>query len=457
MLAVIAVLGAAPLTAMILVVAFRAEATDDGWRFPLPAQAAAIAELLDVATPEEAPRILQAVNSPDVRVVVLPITARATQAADRAFRFSAVEWLVEAYADALAPREVAVYFASGEPGRLREAALELGPFSLTTDRPVRLDIMLSDDRLLRLETRGGIALRLFAWPLGIAAGVFGVVLSLLTVRAMWREVRPLRTLAGKVDRFARAAQPQPMSEDGPEETRAVIGAFNRMQARVAELLRARSVMLGALGHDLRTYLTRLRLRADLVEDPEQQARMIRDLDGMASVIAACTTLARLEGGALEQEETALAPIFARLAETHPALFMPPGAAATDAVVWGDRDALFLALDNLATNAFRYGRASPEAKAEVALGLRVDDDPLGARDPVAVITIEDRGPGVAPGSEAALFDAFIRGDAARNLNAPGSGLGLAIVAAVARAHRGTATLKNRAGGGLCAELTLPMAF
>lgn len=445
----------------------RADDTGGAFRFPLPAQAAAIAELIEAAPAEQLPLILDAVNSADFRVVVASRAAVEGDEVVGASRLPSVEQIIADYAAALAPLEVTVYVAADANETLSakasapsvgEKAFELGYTALWSDRPLRMDIELSGDRVLRIETRGGdLAGRIFNWPLGLIAGAIGVFIALFAVRAMWREIKPLTVLAARLDRFARAVRPQPMDENGPEEIRAVIGAFNRMQGRVSELLQARSVMLGALGHDLRTYLTRLRLRADLVEDAAQQAKMVGDLDAMESVIAASTALARLEGGPVEAQETALAPIFTRLAEAHPRLEITPAALGSDAVVWGDRDAIQLALDNMVNNAFRYGRTSADQQAEVEVDLVVEDDPLGRSDPRAVIMVRDRGPGVAAGAQEKLFKAFMRGDAARNLNAPGSGLGLAIVEAVARAHRGAASLRNRGGGGLEARLVLPVAF
>ncbi len=437
----------------------RASDTERGFRFPLPAQAAAIAETIEAASAEELPRLLDAVNSHDIRVLVMSAQAPEANDSESEMRIRGLENTIRRYAEALAPLDVAVYLAAPEDGEdaIDDLRIVFRYAYVMSDRPLRMDIALSGDRLLRIETRDNLSQRILGWPPGLIAGAFAVFIAFFAVRAMWREIKPLTVLAARVDRFAKAARPQPMLEEGPQEIQAVIGAFNRMQGRIAELLRARSVMLGALGHDLRTYLTRLKLRADLVEDPEQQVKLIRDLDAMESVIAACTTLARLEGAPLEAQETALAPIFARLKESHPSLRITPAALATDAIVWGDRDAIHLALENLVGNALRYGRSAPDQPPDAELALSVVDDPKGAFDPQAIISVLDRGPGVAAGSEADLFKAFARGYAARNLNAPGSGLGLAIVDAVARAHRGEASLRNREGGGLEARLVLPVAF
>ncbi|MCI4665073.1 MAG: ATP-binding protein [Neomegalonema sp.] len=435
----------------------RARDTGAGVRFPLPGQAAAIAELVGKTAPAELKLVLSAVNSPDVRVQLIRPDAPAARTPDGVRRLAPVERAVLHYVRHLKPRSVVAYLVrAGDDAASAWAIGRQDRFNFS-NLPLRLDITLADGPVVRIETRGDLTRRLWGWPLGLLAGGIAVLIALLSVRAMWREIRPLTELAARVDRFARAARPQLMKEDGPEEIRAVIGAFNRMQTRLADLLKARSVMLGALGHDLRTYLTRLRLRAELIDHPDQQERIVRDLDAMDSVISASTALARLEGGPLEAQETGLAPIFERLAALHPSLRVIETPALADAVIWGDRHAIHLALDNLISNAMRYGRASAEAPAEVELCVAIDDDPMGGRDPVAVVSVLDRGPGLEEGATAHLFDAFVRGDAARNLNAPGSGLGLAIVAAVARAHRGAASLHNRPGGGMEARLTLPMAF
>ena len=385
----------------------RARDTGAGFRFPLPAQAAAIAALVAKTPAAELPTVLSAVNSPDVRVALISASAPSVEAGEQAERIAPVELAIKRYADTLKPLNVAVYLVADADTRPTPRRFYIGDQYVFSDLPLRMDITLGGGRLLRIETRGDLTRRIWGWPLGLMAGAIALLIALFAVRAMWREIRSLPELASRVDRFARAARPQLMPENGPEEIRSVIAAFNRMQTRIAELVKARSVMLGALGHDLRTYLTRLRLRAELVDNAQQQERMIRDLDAMESVIAACTTLARLEGAPLETLETGLAPIFGRLAEAHPSLRVAPAAAKSEVVVWGDRDAIHLALDNLIGNAFRHGRVATEAQPEVEIALRVEDDPLGASDPKAVVSVMDRGPGLEEGASAKLFDAFVR--------------------------------------------------
>ena len=218
-------------------------------------------------------------------------------------------------------------------------------------------------------------------------------------------------------------------------------AFNRMQARIDRLIADRTQALAAVSHDLRTPIARLRLRAGFIEDTEAQRQIDADLDEMEAMITA--TLAYLRGDA-EQEQlrvTDLAAILETLCDD-----------ATDAGRLVSYDgpsqarlacrpiAIKRALANLIDNAVKYGGAA-----------RVT---LRDRGTLVEVAVEDGGPGIPEAEIEAAFEPFRRLDPSRNPESGGSGLGLTIARQVAERHGGTVSLRNRAGGGLVATLTLP---
>ncbi|WP_280109843.1 histidine kinase dimerization/phospho-acceptor domain-containing protein, partial [Azospirillum sp. B506] len=157
---------------------------------------------------------------------------------------------------------------------------------------VRLSVRLGDGSWLSFT--GGDPLpgpfrivRFLLWMGGVAAVI--LVVSLLAAR---KAAGPLAGFAAAAERLSVDGQADPLREEGPRELRAAIRAFNRMQARLARFVTDRTQMLAAIGHDLRTPITRLRLRAELVDDPEMQRRMLADLDEMEAMISATLAFAR---------------------------------------------------------------------------------------------------------------------------------------------------------------------
>jgi signal transduction histidine kinase len=214
-----------------------------------------------------------------------------------------------------------------------------------------------------------------------------------------------------------------------------------MQARIKRLVSERSRALAAVSHDLRTPLTRLRLRAELVDDAKLRDQMAADLDAMAAMIDA--TLDYLRG---LQTSEAVRPIdinalLASMSEDALVLgrrISIQGQALTPYA--GRLSALRRALQNLIDNAIKYGSCAH---------LRVEDDAGELR-----IMVEDEGPGIEPGELARVTEPYYRPDASRNSATGGVGLGLSIAKDIALLHGGDLVLANRPQGGLCATLKLP---
>jgi signal transduction histidine kinase len=235
--------------------------------------------------------------------------------------------------------------------------------------------------------------------------------------------------AGRGDRAARAP------EDGPRELRRAARAFNDMQARIARADAERARVMGALGHDLRTPITSLRIRAEMLPEADA-APMIRTLDEMTVMADGLMAHARSEADPEVPEPVALAPFLRELAEARGAetAALAPASAAIRPVALGR------AVGNLIDNALRYAGAA-----------RVS---LTREDGAAVIAVDDDGPGIAPERLRDVQEPFVRGEASRQPGSGGVGLGLSIARAVARTHGGELRLANRAEGGLRAEIRLP---
>ncbi len=273
-----------------------------------------------------------------------------------------------------------------------------------------------------------------------------ITLSIVTVVVMFavrQATKPLQQLARAADTLGRDLDAPPLAEEGPTETRRAAQAFNRMQARIKRLIDERARALAAVSHDLRTPLTRLRLRAELVDDEKLRHQMAADLDAMAAMIDA--TLGYLRG---LQESEAARPIDinALLASMiDDALVLGRKISLQGQAVapyTGRLTALRRALQNLIDNAIKYGSSAH---------IRIEDGAAQLR-----ILIEDEGPGIPPEELARVTDPYYRPDASRNSETGGVGLGLSIVKDIALLHGGELLLENRPQGGLCATLILPRA-
>jgi signal transduction histidine kinase len=287
------------------------------------------------------------------------------------------------------------------------------------------------------------ALRAQIAPETAAARAFALILglSLLSVLAVGILLargltRPLTALAaaaraaGAGDRTARVAI------TGARELRDASAAFNDMQAQIARFDAERLRVLGAVGHDLRTPITSLRIRAEMLDDDATRDAMVRTLDDMAVMADGLVTYARGGAEAEPADNIALAEFLEQLAQDRGAAWR----GGDKATVTGRRVALSRAIGNLIDNALRHG-----GSAEVALAVTGDR---------AVVTVADRGPGLPDAAIEAMFAPFARGDASRNADTGGAGLGLSIARTIILAHGGTVTLHNREGGGLEARVELP---
>jgi len=281
------------------------------------------------------------------------------------------------------------------------------------------------------------------WPLRLLLSlavllVAVVAVSLVAVR--WA-TRPLNSLADAADELGGNINRPPMKEEGPTEVVRAARAFNTMQARLAGYIRDRTRVLAAMSHDLKTPITRLRLRAELLEDSQVRAKFTKDLDEMESMVGSTLDFLR---GQESGEPVRPVDVMALLESLQSDLAEVGGAVkiegAAGAPYPGRPQALKRCLANLLENAVKYGKS--------ASVIVADDD---AR---LEIRIRDEGPGLPQAELEKVFEPFYRVEGSRSRETGGTGLGLTIAKSVVEAHGGRLTLANRDKGGLEAALTLP---
>ncbi|MEM6907348.1 MAG: ATP-binding protein [Pseudomonadota bacterium] len=272
--------------------------------------------------------------------------------------------------------------------------------------------------------------------------IFVVLVSLLYL-VLRRITRPLAELTARVGDFSR--QPDrvvKLIESGPSDTRRLIAAHNAMEARVAALLDEKDVMLGAIGHDLKTPLAALRVRIESVPDETQRERMAMSIEDITATLDDILSLARVGRSGALSEAVELGALAISVVEEFEDLGEPvtindpPRLVAQVQVTWLKR-----ALRNLIANAVRYG-----GNAEITV-LQAGGQ--------AILRVEDDGPGVPADQIEAMLEPFARGEASRNRATGGAGLGLTLARAIAEQHGGSLALENRAEGGLRAELCVPL--
>ncbi|QAY80076.1 ATP-binding protein [Sphingosinicella sp. BN140058] len=277
--------------------------------------------------------------------------------------------------------------------------------------------------------------------LGAATLALYLIVLGATLFVAMRLARPLRDLARAAEGFAGRGTPEAVAPRGPADLRRAIEAFNAMNDRVVALLDEKDRMLGAIGHDLRTPLASLRIRAESMEPETERRRIAATIDEMTAMLEDILVLAR---SGRDREEAramdvtalvdALVEEFRELGED---VEMEEGARQ---VLTIRPNLLRRAVRNLIENAVKYGGAA-----------RLD---VRSADGKVRIEVRDRGPGIPETRVDDVLQPFARIEESRNRETGGSGLGLAIAKAAAESHGGTLQLRNAAEGGLIAALVLP---
>lgn len=336
---------------------------------------------------------------------------------------------------ALAAPVVQALAATLEPPRQVMAQKPDLPGSL-----LRLQLGLADGDLLTVDLAEP-RLMLSPWVLGVLAAQLAllVALSWLAVRLA---TRPLRQLADAADALGTARQAPPLAEDGPREVARAATAFNAMQQRIHAHLAERMQILAAVSHDLQTPITRLRLRADLLDDASLRGKLLADLAEMQSLIEEGLAYARSAHAAREPQRmvdlhTLLDSIRCDYGDTGQTVQMTgdvPGMLLTRP------QALRRLIGNLVDNALKFA-------GDVEVAVRREAEQVQIR-------VMDHGPGIPESEMEAVLQPFYRLETSRSRATGGTGLGLAIAGQLAHTLGGDFKLINREGGGLTACITLP---
>lgn len=332
-----------------------------------------------------------------------------------------------------------------------DAAGEAVAAALVPPRPVQAGGTAGGGVLLRLRLDDGTSVavelgapraRISPW----AVAVLALQLALLAALTWWAvrvATRPLRVLADAADRLDPAQAGSPVPVEGPTEVARAAAAFNTMQERVGNHLAERTRILAAVSHDLQTPITRLRLRADLLDDGALRDKLLADLAEMESLVREGLAYARSAHAATEpQLPVDLHALLDSIACDYADAGQPVELRVPQGLHARTRpQALRRIVGNLVDNALKFaGAAELEAHA----------DARGA----IVIRVLDRGPGIPQDQLQAVLQPFYRLETSRSRATGGTGLGLAIAQQLAQALGGTLVLGLRAGGGLEAAVTLP---
>ncbi|AJY47755.1 ATP-binding protein [Martelella endophytica] len=391
-----------------------------------PDRIVALVELFDNAPPDMRAPALNAINAPDLSARI-------------------VSGLEERDAEGRPmPRAENLIASRFEAAGLDDRALQvfLVPTGLLGSRgAVQVYAELASGEFLSLTLSDRITVRLLGVPVGFLFGLAGLIVAGAALFAIAKQVRPLIDLANTVDEVGRRQTVIPLKERGAREIRQLIAAVNAMQHRIDQLIRGRTQMLAAISHDLGTYLTRLRLRVEMLPAGPARESVVADVESMrllldetldfalaaTSVIddAGCDLATVLEGWQNAPDSAGRLTIRQPKATVHVAL---------------SQTAMARVIGNLIANALRYADS-----AEVTI------ERAGAE---AVIHVRDNGPGIPADARERVFEPFYRLENSRNRESGGTGLGLTIVKQIIEAGNGTIALDDAAGGGLWVTVTVP---
>ncbi|MBL8656597.1 MAG: two-component sensor histidine kinase [Altererythrobacter sp.] len=312
--------------------------------------------------------------------------------------------------------------------------------------------------LVALQRQGSTAWEVVRLPVprmerGVIAGLlvqtailFAMLMAIL-YGVLRRLTGPLAILTRRTAQIARPGTPAPpLAPQGPDDVRQLIAAHNAMEARIGAMLDEKDVMLGAIGHDLKTPLAALRVRIESVEDEAQRARMAATIEDIVRTLDEILELARIGRASKPPERAAITALAAAVVEEFEDMGEPvtlaegPRVSADIHVTWLKR-----ALRNLISNAVRYGGGAV---------VSVIEEPRQV-----ILRVEDEGPGIPEDRIGSMTEPFVRGEGSRSRSTGGTGLGLTLARAVAEERGGSLVLANRPAsgkrpGGLTAEIRIP---
>ncbi|WP_430009524.1 HAMP domain-containing sensor histidine kinase [Methylophaga lonarensis] len=300
---------------------------------------------------------------------------------------------------------------------------------------------LQDGRWLNARIDTGGPPWQWAWPALTSMLLTGAAVFIVVWILVGRISRPLWMLAENAEKLGLGNPIQPVNSSGPDEVRRLSTTFDKMADRITRLLAERSTMLAALGHDLRSSITAMRLRLEMIDDAETHERMGYCLDEMQSLVESALALAKGADNAEPLASVDLGQLLSQLVEELRETGGNGSLTVTEDFVVQIRQAsLKRALRNIADNAIRYG-------GEARIILR------GTKD-TAMIIIEDDGPGIPQHERERIFEPFVRLELSRSRDTGGTGLGLSIAKMAIESNGGSLTVENQSKGGARFVVSLP---
>lgn len=308
---------------------------------------------------------------------------------------------------------------------------------------VQLSVQIRPDRWATVYTRAApVAQPIFRQIVVQSLFLYGIVL----IPLVWftrRLAAPLRALNNATARVGTPEAAPPVPEVGPDDVRRLAASFNQMQDRIRSMLEEKDHMLGAIGHDLRTPLTALRVRVETAAEGADRERMIATIDEMRKMLDDILSLARAGRDREPPQRVDLASLIDATLDDFEDLGVPVERSDMPrTIIVAHPRAVRRALTNLIENAVKYGD-----RAHVALRVAKGR---------AIVSVKDDGPGIPEDRIEEMFMPFTRMEGSRSRDTGGTGLGLAIVRAIASAEAGSLQLRNHPKGGLIAEFSLPVA-
>ena len=328
-------------------------------------------------------------------------------------------------------REVAI-FSTGEDV----------PFYWPEHASFSLQTKLSDGQWVSFHFRRPVS-HMFPNRLLINLVILLCAILVLSLIAVHWVTRPLNLLARAADELGKNINRPPLAEKGSTEMRRAARAFNTMQERLLEYLQSRARIHAAMSHDLKTPITRLTLRAEMLEDPELRAKFVKDLEEMDTMVTTSLNLMRGMGNGEPVQPVDITALLESIQDDQMEIGKEVeirGGASEH--FYGKPQALKRAIGNLVENAIKYGKRAI---------ISIEEDPGFLR-----IRVGDEGPGIPEDKLALVTEPFYRLETSRCRDTGGTGLGLAISKAIAEIHGGTLNLATPPGGGLQATLSLPRA-
>lgn len=306
-----------------------------------------------------------------------------------------------------------------------------------------LAVQLNDQRWLVSQMAAPDVTPLIAWHTATYVAVGSILVLLVVFWQLRRITRPLSRLAAAANDLGRGKEVAPLREEGPQDVRDTLIAFNRMNDRLQRFVSDRTRMLAALSHDLRTPMTSMRLRLELMPTSDERDKLLASLDEMQQMSEASLDFVRQSGDVEPTRPVDVTALLDSLCEDLCDLGMPVSFAEADKQVLDVRPvSLKRALRNIIENAVKYGGG-----AEVS---------VQRRDNNLVVEVSDQGPGIPEAMLTSVFEPFVRVEESRSRNTGGMGLGLSIARQIIAGHGGEIRLHNRSGGatGLTVEIILP---